>query len=97
MRRPCPIVACDLPNLAPTTVIRLISALDDHDAAIAHSDRPEPLCAVWSYQAGPPLRKRFEAGERAMHRAIDGLDVAWVDVAQADVHNINAPGDLGTL
>ena len=57
----------------------------------------EPLCAVWSDRAVPVLRARFQAGERAMHRAIDGLDIAWVTVAPADLHNINTPGDLGNL
>ena len=71
-------VACDLPGLSAATVKSLLDALGDHDAAIAFSDRAEPLCAVWSDRAVPVLRARFQAGERAMHRAIDGLDIAWV-------------------
>ena len=91
---PAVVVACDLADLGPATVHSLIDALDDHDAAIAFSDRAEPLCAVWSDRAALVLRARFEAGERAMHRAIDGLDIAWVAVPPGDLRNINTPDDL---
>ena len=94
---PAAVMACDLPGLTATTVTSLLDALGDHDAAIAFSDRAEPLCAVWSERSAPVLRARFQAGERAMHRAIDGLDIAWVTVAATDLHNINTPGDLGNL
>jgi molybdenum cofactor guanylyltransferase len=93
---PVMVVACDLPNLGVATVTSLIAALGDHDAAIARSDRPEPLCAIWSPRAAPLLQARFESGERAMHRAIGALDIAWVTVTTSDVHNVNTPDDLGT-
>jgi molybdenum cofactor guanylyltransferase len=94
---PVAVVACDLPNLRAKTLIALVEALGDHDAAIARSDRAEPLCAVWSQRAASQLRAHFQAGERAMHRAIEGLDIAWVPVPAADLRNINTPGDLGSL
>ena len=97
VQAPVAVVACDLPGLSAATVKSLLDALGDHDAAIAFSDRAEPLCAVWSDRAVPVLRARFQAGERTMHRAIDGLDIAWVTVAPTDLHNINTPGDLGNL
>ena len=97
LHAPAAVMACDLPGLRAATVKALLDALGDHDAAIAFSDRAEPLCAVWSDQAVPVLRARFQAGERAMHRAIDGLDIAWVTVAATDLHNVNTPGDLGNL
>lgn len=37
---------------------------------------------------------RFDAGERAMHRAIEGLDIAWVTVLPAELRNINTPDEL---
>ena len=91
---PAVVVACDLVDLAPATVKSLAEALDEHDAAVAFSDRAEPLCAIWSDRAVPVLRARFEAGERTMHRAIEGLDICWVTVAPADLRNVNTPGDL---
>jgi molybdenum cofactor guanylyltransferase len=94
---PVLVVACDLPNLRPDTCNELVAALGQHDASIARSDRAEPLCAVWSAAAEPSLRAQFDAGERAMHRAIEGLDTAWVTVPAAEVRNINTPDDLGNL
>jgi molybdopterin-guanine dinucleotide biosynthesis protein A len=94
---PVAVVACDLPNLRPETLVVLIEALGQHDASVARSDRAEPLCAVWSNAAASLLRAQFQAGERAMHRAITGLDIAWVTVPATDLANINTPIDLGNL
>lgn len=94
---PAAVVACDLPNLRPQTVAAIALALGAHDAAIARSDRAEPLCAVWSAGAATLLRARFDSGERAMHRAIGGLDIAWVTVPADEVRNINTRDDLGSL
>jgi molybdopterin-guanine dinucleotide biosynthesis protein A len=91
---PVAVVACDLPHVRAETVTALVDALGQHDAAIAQSDRAQPLCAVWSERAASLLQARFEAGERAMHRAIDGLDICWVPVPDADLQNFNTPGDL---
>lgn len=94
---PAVVVACDMPRLGVTTVTSLIAGLERHDAAMARSDRPEPLCAIWSQRSVALLRAQFLAGERAMHRAIADLDIAWIAVPLADLRNINTPGDLGTL
>jgi molybdenum cofactor guanylyltransferase len=94
---PVVVVACDLPNIRPATVEALVAALDEHDVAMARSNRVEPLCAVWSEGAHQHLQARFRAGERAMHRAIEGLDTAWISVPEAEVRNINTPSDLGSL
>ena len=94
---PAAVVACDLPRLGSDTMAALIAALGRHDAAIALSDRAEPLCAVWAGSATNVLRMQFDSGERAVHRAIGSLDVAWVPVAGADLRNVNTPSDLHSL
>lgn len=94
---PAMVVACDLPRLTASTVVATIAALGDHDAAVARTDRAEPLCAIWSAAAAAVLRTRFAAGERAVHRAMDGLDIAWVAVPAAELRNVNTPGDLRRL
>ena len=94
---PAAVLACDLPNITAATVAELIAALGSHDAAMAVSDRPEPLCAVWTRSAAALLRTQFSSGERAMHRAIESLDIAWVDVAAHDLRNVNTPDDLRSL
>jgi molybdopterin-guanine dinucleotide biosynthesis protein A len=91
---PVAVIACDLPHVRPETVTALADALGRHDAAIAQGARSQPLCAIWSEHAASRLQARFEAGERAMHSAIDGLDIAWVLVPDADLQNLNTPDDL---
>jgi molybdopterin-guanine dinucleotide biosynthesis protein A len=93
---PVVVVACDLADLGSGTVTSLVDALGEHDAAVAFSGRAEPLCAIWTDRAVPVLRARFEAGERAMHRAIEGLDIAWVTVLPGDLRNVNTPDDVGS-
>ena len=94
---PAVVLACDLPNIRAATVSALIAALGLHDASMALSGRPEPLCAVWSPSAASSLRSQFSSGERAMHRAIESLDIAWVDVPAEDLRNVNTPDDLRRL
>lgn len=94
---PAVVLACDLPKITAPTITTLAESLGDHDAAIAYSDHAEPLCAVWSATAARLLRSRFDAGERALHRAIDGLDIAWVTVPTSELRNINTPADLRSL
>ena len=93
---PVVVAACDLADLGSGTVTSLMDALGDHDAAVAFSDRTEPLCAIWTDRATTVLRARFEAGERAMHRAIEGLDIAWVTVPGDELRNVNTPDDVGS-
>lgn len=94
---PAVIVSCDVPYIRSGSLARLVEAATGHHAAIACTERVEPLCAVWAASAVPVLRSRFQAGERAMHRAIEGLDVAWVIVPTGELRNVNTPEDLRDL
>jgi molybdopterin-guanine dinucleotide biosynthesis protein A len=67
----------------------------DLDVVMARSDRAEPLCALWWPSAVHLLERRFAAGERAIHRAIDGLRLVEVAVSAGAVRNVNTPTDLG--
>ncbi|MEA3184526.1 MAG: molybdenum cofactor guanylyltransferase [Ilumatobacteraceae bacterium] len=94
---PAVVLACDLPDITAATIVMLVDAVGDHDAAIAYSDHAEPLCAVWSSAAAALLEARFDTGERALHRAIECLDIAWVTVPPAELRNVNTPADLRSL
>ncbi|HEY0520095.1 MAG TPA: molybdenum cofactor guanylyltransferase [Ilumatobacteraceae bacterium] len=91
---PVLVVACDLPRLRADTIRSLVEALGDHDAAIAHTGKPEPLCGVWSSRGAALLRTQFDAGERAVHRALEHCDVAWVAADPGQLRNVNSPADL---
>jgi molybdenum cofactor guanylyltransferase len=91
------VVACDLPFLDTATVQQLLAAGLGHGAesiAVAHTDRVEPLCAVWPVSVTAPVEQIFADGERAMHRVLDALAVTTVDVHAAALRNVNTPGDL---
>jgi molybdenum cofactor guanylyltransferase len=88
------VVACDMPRVDPSTLSRLVEAAVATDAALAHSNRLEPLCAAWRGSSFDHLLGEFERGTRAVHVALEGLRVVHVPVADAVVANLNTPSDL---
>jgi molybdopterin-guanine dinucleotide biosynthesis protein A len=93
------IAACDLPWLDAATLGSLVERyrLDPTsvDVVVARASHLEPLCAVWACVAAPALRHRFDAGERAVHRALAALRVEAIDVDRRCVVNVNSQADLG--
>jgi molybdopterin-guanine dinucleotide biosynthesis protein A len=90
------VLACDLPNVTADVVKALRAAADGHDAALARTDRLEPLVGAWHpARCRGPLQDAFSVGVRAVHRALGRLDIAPVDVADHGLlANANRPGDL---
>jgi len=88
------VVACDLPWLTADAVAAVVAAQPGHDAALARTDRLEPLCGAWRRAAAATLRAAFDDGERAIHRAVRRLDVVTVVVDAAVLRNVNQPADL---
>jgi len=91
------VLACDLPAIGSAELRRLVDAADrspSADAIVATTGRFEPGCAIWRTSSLGRLLVRFGAGERAVHRVLDDLDVVEVVLPDAALRNINAPGDL---
>lgn len=91
------IVACDLVRLDADTVRRLVDASDRTacDVALAVTDRPEPLCAVWTVGTSlGPVDAALAEGERAVHRVLGRLRTVCVPVDPRALHNANRPEDL---
>jgi molybdenum cofactor guanylyltransferase len=91
------VVSCDVPRLTPGTVQAVMAALAEDPvsiAAVAVTDRVEPLCAAWRPAARRPLLAAFEAGERRMRSILEALPWTPVEVAAQDLRNVNAAGDL---
>jgi molybdopterin-guanine dinucleotide biosynthesis protein A len=93
---PVLVVATDLPWLDATALGALLAHVSrtDLDVVVARSGRLEPLCALWWPSAAGALAVAFDAGERAVHRAIAGVRVREVAVDGAALVNVNRPDDL---
>jgi len=90
------VLACDLPDPDPDAVRRVVEALGDADvAAPVHDGRRELLHAAYQRRARAHLAAAFAAGERAPHRAVQGLDVVEVPGLPADaLADADTPEDL---
>jgi molybdopterin-guanine dinucleotide biosynthesis protein A len=92
------VLACDLPAITGATIVPLVDAArtaPDLDVVVARTDRLEPACAIWSVSSLAAVRRRFAAGERALHTAIGALRSVEVEVPAEMLVNINTPDDLG--
>lgn len=102
------VIACDLPFVDASVLRALRATLDEQpggggasagrrrcDAAIAGTDRLEPMCAVWRVEpSAPVLRSAFDGGERAVHRAVRGLSIRRVPVHADRLLNVNTAVEL---
>ncbi|MFM2182245.1 MAG: hypothetical protein RJB61_539 [Actinomycetota bacterium] len=89
------VVSCDVPQLTPTTVGRLLAGAGRaHAVTVATTDRIEPLCAVWHPTALPIVAGVVAAGGRSIRDVIRRLDACLVAVPPADLRNVNTPDDL---
>lgn len=86
------VVACDLVAPSPAALEATVAALGDADVAVPHGS--EWLHSAWHRRAEAGLRQRFEAGERSVHRAVEGLDVAVVDIDPAACLDADVAEDL---
>lgn len=92
------VVACDLPQLSPRSIRTLMTSLGEYDAALARTDRVEPLCAVWrSERVLGTLEAAFSSGERAIRRVLTELHIVEVPVDGGELVNLNTPDDVQGL
>jgi molybdopterin-guanine dinucleotide biosynthesis protein A len=90
------VAACDLIALSDEAVREVLDAMTpDADAVVPRSDRLEPLLAAYRHRCLPHLRDELEGGERAPHRAVEGLAVVQVRLHDANaLRDADSPGDL---
>ena len=89
------VAACDMPDLDADAVARIVDVLLESAADVAMVEG-EPLCAAWRVGACQPVVSEvLEAGGRAVHDALAGLNIATVtDIDPAALKNVNEPGDV---
>ncbi|MFM7252996.1 MAG: molybdenum cofactor guanylyltransferase [Ilumatobacteraceae bacterium] len=89
------VVSCDVPQLAPLTVRRMLDGASGGCAVtVATTDRIEPLCAVWQQSALRDVERAVASGGRSIRDVLRRLDACLVTVPAADLRNVNTPGDL---
>jgi molybdopterin-guanine dinucleotide biosynthesis protein A len=90
------VLACDLPRVSADAIGRVLDALGRADAVIPmDGDHRQWLHGVWRRGCLPVLRAAYGTGERAIHRAITGLDVRTVTgISAAALADADRPGDL---
>ncbi len=90
------VAACDLVAVSAQAIREVLDAMTpDADAVLPRSDRLEPLLAAYRRRCLTHLRDELDGGERAPHRAIEGLAVVQVRLRDANaLRDADSPGDL---
>lgn len=93
------VAACDLAALTGDAVRRIIDGSPQAPVVVAYGARRHPTLALWRRDVGRHLEAIFASGERSLMAALEALaagDVEVVDVtiAERQLENVNAPGDL---
>lgn len=87
---------CDVPYLGPSDVEALLDTCgDDVDVVLAESGGVHPTIGAWSVERClVPLGNAYDAGERALHRAVSILRCVRVGLPAEHVRNVNTREDL---
>lgn len=86
----CIVLPVDCPAMTSQGILALADGCSDRDAAVPQSG---PLPGVYRKRALPVL----ESGERAIHRALERLNVAVVFLDPTLLVNVNTPADFERL
>lgn len=97
-------VACDLPFVRPELLELLVERAQAGARFVVpvYEGRPQLLCSAWRGETSPLVRKRVEAGDRAVHAMLDVLDAellppeVWreADPEGRSFVNLNTPEEL---
>lgn len=85
-------VACDMPFVPAEDLERLLRA--GGSAAPRRDARWEPLCAVYTPDALPVVRRRLETGQRSLQALLDELSPTAVAVPPRHLDDWDAPEDI---
>jgi molybdopterin-guanine dinucleotide biosynthesis protein A len=88
------VVPTDTPFLTPALLRRLAEAAKNVDAAIPQTG---PLPGAYRRSALPVLERQIEAGDLALHRALEQLTTRVVELDPAALRNVNTASELEEL
>ena len=92
------IVACDLPQITPGLLTRLLDSAESAGCDVllprTPGGRDQPLCAVYRRSAREAIEARFQAGTRKVMVGVEDLAVAHMEVSEIlQFQNVNTPED----
>lgn len=101
-QNPWLVIACDLPNLDPTTLERLLlnrCPLKHATVYISETDGlPEPLCAVYEPRSFTRLLEHLAIGDYGLRKMLMNSRIKELqNCHQNSLFNLNTPEDLQTL
>ena len=85
----CVFLPVDCPLVSPAS-LRVLA----EECAEAAVPQTGPLPGAYAKAALPVLEHRLEAGELALHEALDELDVRHVELDPAELENVNTEREL---
>jgi molybdopterin-guanine dinucleotide biosynthesis protein A len=84
------VLACDTPRASAGLAALLIERSVGHDAAVPRiAGRTQPTCGAYRKRALAGLRAFLDAGGRRATRALETMDVAYVDAADLERKGID--------
>jgi molybdopterin-guanine dinucleotide biosynthesis protein A len=86
------VLPVDMPRVTPELLLELADACTDAAAPTAG-----PLPAAFRTSALPVLERRLDAGDLALHAALDELAAARIELDAELLVNVNTPDDLRRL
>jgi molybdopterin-guanine dinucleotide biosynthesis protein A len=88
----CVVLPTDMPLVPCELLQRLADEVEGVDAAVPQTG---PLPGAYRRSALPVLERRVAAGELALYRALEKLEVRVVELDEELLANVNTPADLG--
>jgi len=85
------VLPTDMPLVSAELLRRLADEVGSHDAAVPPTG---PLPGAYRKSALPVLERRLVAGELALYRALEELEVRVVETDENELRNVNTPADL---
>ena len=81
----------DMPLVSPALLVRLADGARGVDAAVPQTG---PLPGAYRKSALLVLERRIEAGDLALYRALEELEVNVLELDEDELRNVNTPADL---
>jgi molybdopterin-guanine dinucleotide biosynthesis protein A len=85
------VLPTDMPLVSTELLRRLADEVEGHDVAVPPTG---PLPGAYRKSALPVLERRLVAGELALYRALEELEVRVVETDEDELRNVNTPADL---